>query len=152
MWLVWSLRLLCCVCLGWAMTLTEYSSHCFQGKSNTKDNLSSIYSSCLPACLPACLVIPSIVLPHFFPLLLIIILLYPFLHSAMPVLERGTGLDRSFYRLPILLVDDFAQLNPGLIRQVQWSKCTAQWGRKVHSTAQHSTVKSIVLYCRRTGG
>lgn len=37
--------------------------------------------------------------------------------GSMPVLERGTGLDRSLYRLPALLVDDFADLTPYLVRQ-----------------------------------
>ena len=36
----------------------------------------------------------------------------------MPVLERGTGLDRSFHRLPVLLVDDFSMITPDLLRQV----------------------------------
>ena len=37
--------------------------------------------------------------------------------GAMPVLERGVGLDRTLYRLPALLVDDFADLTPHIIRQ-----------------------------------
>jgi hypothetical protein len=37
----------------------------------------------------------------------------------MPILERGTGLDRSYYRLPVLLVDDFAVLTPHVVRQVK---------------------------------
>lgn len=32
------------------------------------------------------------------------------------VIERGTGLDKSFWRLPVLLVDDFADITPGLLR------------------------------------
>jgi len=37
--------------------------------------------------------------------------------GSMPVLERGVGLDRTLYRLPALLVDDFADVTPALIRQ-----------------------------------
>ena len=46
-------------------------------------------------------------------------------HSAMPVLERGTGLDRSFHKLPVLLVDDFAMITPDLLRQVR-RDCTGE--------------------------
>ena len=34
-------------------------------------------------------------------------------------MERATGLDRSFYRLPVLMLDDFSQVTPELIRQVR---------------------------------
>ena len=37
--------------------------------------------------------------------------------GSMPVLEKGTGLDRTLYRLPALLVDDFADLTPHIVRQ-----------------------------------
>ena len=37
--------------------------------------------------------------------------------GGMPVLERGTGMDRTFYKLPVLLVDDFSILTPILIKQ-----------------------------------
>lgn len=46
-------------------------------------------------------------------------------HSAMPVLERGTGLDRSFHKLPVLLVDDFAMITPDLLREVR-RDCTGE--------------------------
>ena len=43
-----------------------------------------------------------------------------FLHfRSMPVLERATGLDRSLHRLPALMLDDFSQITPELIRQVR---------------------------------
>ena len=32
-------------------------------------------------------------------------------------MERGVGFDRSFHRLPVLLVDDFAVITPSLVRQ-----------------------------------
>ena len=34
-------------------------------------------------------------------------------------MERATGLDRSLYRLPALMLDDFSQITPELIRQVR---------------------------------
>ena len=37
--------------------------------------------------------------------------------GSMPVLERGVGFDRSLYKLPALLVDDFADLTPSLVKQ-----------------------------------
>ena len=35
----------------------------------------------------------------------------------MAVLERATGLDRTLYRLPALLLEDFAAITPAIIRQ-----------------------------------
>ena len=37
--------------------------------------------------------------------------------GSMPVVERSTGLDRSFYKLPVLMVDDFVVLTPFMIKQ-----------------------------------
>jgi hypothetical protein len=37
----------------------------------------------------------------------------------MPVMERSVGLDRSYHRLPVLFVDDFAVVTPQLVRQVR---------------------------------
>eukprot|EP00607_Mallomonas_marina_P007416 CAMPEP_0182416270 /NCGR_PEP_ID=MMETSP1167-20130531/528_1 /TAXON_ID=2988 /ORGANISM="Mallomonas Sp, Strain CCMP3275" /LENGTH=518 /DNA_ID=CAMNT_0024588887 /DNA_START=129 /DNA_END=1685 /DNA_ORIENTATION=- len=36
--------------------------------------------------------------------------------GSVPVIERGVGLDRTLWKLPALLVDDFADLTPELIR------------------------------------
>ena len=58
--------------------------------------------------------------------------------GAMPVAERGVGLDRSLFRLPVLLVDDFADLSPALVKQAyvealyrvddwQYERMTSQW-------------------------
>ena len=38
------------------------------------------------------------------------------LSGSMPIIERGVGLDRSTYKLPVLLVDDFAYVTPELVR------------------------------------
>lgn len=35
----------------------------------------------------------------------------------MPVVERGMGMDRTLYRLPVLLLDDYDELTPALVRQ-----------------------------------
>jgi hypothetical protein len=37
--------------------------------------------------------------------------------GAMPVLERSIGLDRSWHKLPVLQLDDFAVVTPEVIRQ-----------------------------------
>lgn len=37
--------------------------------------------------------------------------------GSLPVLERGFGMDRTFYKLPVLLLDDFADLTGPLLRQ-----------------------------------
>lgn len=37
--------------------------------------------------------------------------------GTMPVLERGMGMDRTFYKLPILLVDDYSEITEAMIRQ-----------------------------------
>ena len=36
--------------------------------------------------------------------------------GAMPVAERGMGMDRTLYKLPVLLLDDFADLTESLLR------------------------------------
>jgi len=36
--------------------------------------------------------------------------------GAIPVIERGLGLDRTLYKLPALIVDDFAEVTPEVIR------------------------------------
>lgn len=35
--------------------------------------------------------------------------------GAMPVIERGCGMDRTFWKLPVILVDDFADVTPELV-------------------------------------
>ena len=34
-------------------------------------------------------------------------------------MERSVGLDRSYHRLPVLFVDDFAAITPELLREVR---------------------------------
>mmetsp|Transcript_6907 Transcript_6907/g.7152 ORF Transcript_6907/g.7152 Transcript_6907/m.7152 type:complete len:267 (-) Transcript_6907:220-1020(-) len=36
--------------------------------------------------------------------------------GSMPVLEKGVGLDRTLWKLPALLVEDFSSLSPSLLR------------------------------------
>ena len=61
--------------------------------------------------------------------------LFLFFLRAMPVIERGTGLDRSYYKLPVLLVDDFAMITPAMIRQVTY-----------FSTVHYTTLHYIILH------
>ncbi len=35
--------------------------------------------------------------------------------GSMPIIERGVGLDRTVYKLPALVVDDFAYVTPDLV-------------------------------------
>ncbi len=37
--------------------------------------------------------------------------------GAMPVMEKGMGLDRTVYKLPVLLVEDFASVTEALLRE-----------------------------------
>lgn len=37
--------------------------------------------------------------------------------GSMPVMEKGMGLDRTVYKLPVLLVEDFAEITESLLRQ-----------------------------------
>lgn len=37
--------------------------------------------------------------------------------GTIPVIERGIGFDRTLWRLPALIVDDFADVTPSLLRQ-----------------------------------
>ena len=60
--------------------------------------------------------------------------------GSMPVLERGVGLDRTLYRLPVLLVDDFADLTPDLLRQAYVEAIY----RADEVKACHFTVYSII--------
>ena len=39
------------------------------------------------------------------------------LAGSIPITERSTGMDRSLYRLPVLMVDDFSVLTPFMIKQ-----------------------------------
>lgn len=38
------------------------------------------------------------------------------LSGSMPILERGVGLDRTLYKLPALLVDDYSEVTPLMVR------------------------------------
>jgi len=76
--------------------------------------------------------------------------------GTMPVLERGMGLDRTVYRLPALLVDDFAEITPFIIRQAyiealyradQWvyKRMTKQyWVDLIRDVSISSSVKPLL--------
>ena len=38
------------------------------------------------------------------------------LMGAMPVVEKGCGMDKTFWKLPVLVVDDFAFVTPELVQ------------------------------------
>jgi hypothetical protein len=73
----------------------------------------------------------------------------------MAVLEKGTGLDRSLYRLPALLLDDFADATPALLRQAyvealyradEWdyTRITERhWQRILYEVSNEATTISI---------
>jgi hypothetical protein len=59
---------------------------------------------------------------------------------SIPVLERGVGLDRTLWKLPALLVDDFADLTAALIQSAyvealyraeewEYERLTTKWWR-----------------------
>jgi hypothetical protein len=37
--------------------------------------------------------------------------------GTMPIIEKGVGFDRLMYKLPVLLVEDFADVTPNMVRQ-----------------------------------
>ena len=37
--------------------------------------------------------------------------------GTMPIIEKGVGFDRLLYKLPVLLVEDFADVTPKMVRQ-----------------------------------
>ena len=69
--------------------------------------------------------------------------------GAMPIIERGIGFDRTAYRLPVLIVDDFAELTLLVIQQAyvealyralkgdwQYERLTPQWwSALIHETS-----------------
>jgi len=75
-----------------------------------------------------------------------------YLFSAVPVVERGFGMDRTLYKLPVLLVDDFADLTPTLLRQAyieilyridewEFERLTKQyWERLLYEVADTASV------------
>ena len=68
--------------------------------------------------------------------------------GSMPVLERGIGLDRSWYKLPVLQLDDFADVTPQLLRQVSVTLLLFHivellLTRSVHPLNVHNTIYFI---------
>ena len=62
--------------------------------------------------------------------------------GSMPVQERGMGFDRTVYRLPVLLVDDYADLTSDMIRSAyvealyraddwEYERLTKQWWERL---------------------
>ncbi len=79
------------------------------------------------------------------------------LTGSMPIIERGTGLDRALYKLPVLMVDDFADVTPELVRQAyaeaiyrlsdwDYSKLTHKWWENVISEIASTGLSSTGTY------
>lgn len=78
------------------------------------------------------------------------------LAGSMPVLEKGTGLDRSLYKLPALLLDDFADLSPEVLRQAyvealyridEWdyTRITERyWQRLVYEVSKSGSIENML--------
>ena len=76
--------------------------------------------------------------------------------GTMPVLERGFGLDRTLYRLPVLFVDDFAEVTPFMIRQAyiealylvdQWEykrMTKAHWINLIRNVSQTNSIQPLL--------
>ena len=75
--------------------------------------------------------------------------------GSMPILERGVGFDRSLFRLPALLVDDFADLTPDLVKQAyiealyrvdQWDykrMTTRWWERLLYKVSETGSISHL---------
>ena len=78
------------------------------------------------------------------------------LAGSMPVLEKGTGLDRSLYKLPALLLDDFADLTPEVLRQAyvealyridEWdyTRITERyWQRMIYDVSKTGSIENML--------
>lgn len=76
--------------------------------------------------------------------------------GAVPVLERGFGMDRTLHKLPALLVDDFADLTPKLLRQAyleilyradewEYERITKQyWERLLYEVADSASLEPML--------
>ena len=74
----------------------------------------------------------------------------------MPVLEKKVGLDRSLYKLPALLLDDFADATPEVIRQAyvealyradEWdyTRITERyWQRLLYNTSKTGSLDQLL--------
>ena len=77
--------------------------------------------------------------------------------GSMPVVERGFGMDRTLYRLPVLLLDDYALLTPELLRQAyvealyradQWEfeRMTRRWWERLINDISFSSSIEPLLH------
>lgn len=87
--------------------------------------------------------------------------------GSMPVLEKGVGFDRVLYKIPALLLDDFAEITPMLIRQAyvealyradEWDykRITQRWWErlliKVSETGSAATLLRLHPYTAEDSG
>lgn len=77
--------------------------------------------------------------------------------GAMPVVERGMGMDRTFYRLPVLMLDDYADLTPELLRtayvealyladQWEYERMTKRWWERLIFEVSFSSSTEPLLH------
>ena len=76
--------------------------------------------------------------------------------GSMPIIERGVGFDRVLYRLPALLVDDFADVTPDLVKQAyvealyhvdQWDykrMTTRWWERLLYKVSETGNIATLL--------
>jgi hypothetical protein len=76
--------------------------------------------------------------------------------GSLPVLERGFGMDRTFYKLPVLLLDDFSDLDPFLLKQAyaealyraddwEYERMTKQyWQRLIYEVSEAASIEPLL--------
>lgn len=76
--------------------------------------------------------------------------------GAMPVVERGMGMDRTFYKLPILMLDDYAVLTETMLRQAyvealyradewEYARMTQPWyERLIYQVAARGDIEPLL--------
>jgi hypothetical protein len=76
--------------------------------------------------------------------------------GSLPVVERGFGMDRTFYKLPVLMLDDYADLNANLLRQAyaealylaeewEYERMTRRyWQSLIYETAETSSLEPLL--------
>ena len=76
--------------------------------------------------------------------------------GSMPIVERGVGFDRVLYKLPALIVDDFADLTPDLIKHAyveamyradQWDykrMTTRWWERLIYKVSETGSIATLL--------
>ena len=72
------------------------------------------------------------------------------LAGSIPIIERGTGLDRALYKLPVLMVDDFADVTPELVRQA-YAEAIYRLSDWDYTKLTHKWWENLILDIAATG-